>query len=178
MLNVDQAMREVMAVYQSITGRPIEARGAELPPEVDAAAHVEARYREFKTLLEVSGLGAVAKAPEVTASYAPPADVLTLDGEVRCQIDVPGIPKDRLSVSVAGDWLVVRGERANGVAHGAVTRHRERAHGAVQKLIALPPGAKREAIDASLQDGVLTVTIPTDGAGASAQTQRVNVKGV
>ena len=55
-------------------------------------------------------------------------------------------------------------------------RHTERAHGAFEKRIALPPGARRDAVDASLHDGVLVITIPVDELNGPGREMRVDVK--
>lgn len=162
MLNVDQAIREIGAVYQALTGRPIEPGRSDLPPEVDPVAHVEGRYRQLKTMLD---LGARPNGTDVTPpiAWSPAVEVQELEREVRCLVDLPGIARDQVSVAVNGDHLVVRGQRASSLPPGATLRHSERPAGAFQKIIAMPPRARRDAIEAALRDGVLVVTIPTDG---------------
>src|SRR5262245_19731871 len=171
MLNVDQAMNEVMDVFRSVTGRPIQPGRTELPPEVDPVAHVESRYRELKNLLR-SPLGA-ATSMAGTPAWAPPANVYELDREVRCEVELPGVPHERINVSIAGDWLIVRGERPHPT-NGSRTLSRERPFGAFQKLIALPRVARRDAVEAVLQEGVLCITIPLDGNGTETREVRVH----
>lgn len=162
MLNVDQAIREIGAVYQALTGRPIEPGRSDLPPEVDPLAHVEGRYRQLKTMLEVGARPNGAEASPV-AAWSPAVEVQELEREVRCLVDLPGVARDQVSVAVMGDHLVIRGQRAAALPPGATLRHSERPSGAFQKLVAMPPRARRDGIEATLRDGVLLVTIPTDG---------------
>ena len=173
MLNVEQAMSEVMDVYRTVTGRPIQSGRTELPPEVDPAAHVEARYRELKSLLR----SPVATNPiPASASWVPAANVYETEREVRCEVELPGVPHDRISVSVAGDWLIIRGERPAPVGATGRPLTRERSFGAFQKLIAMPRVARRDSVEAMLQEGILNITIPMDGHGAETREVRVNVK--
>lgn len=174
MLNVEQVIREVSGVYQSLTGRPIGPARSELPPEVDPVGHVENRYREFKGLVDSVGRPGGAQAP--SPAWVPPMDVIELDREVRCEIDLPGVPRDRVTVSVAGDYLVIRGDRPSQRAPGGAERHLERRVGPFQKMVALPPRAKRDGIEATCKDGVLTVVIPTEGSTTDMQEVSVDVK--
>jgi HSP20 family protein len=173
MLNVEQAMNEVMAVYRSLTGRPIESGRTELPPEVDPMAHVEARYKELVHLLQGRQM---ASSMQGRPTFAPPADVYELEREVRCEIELPGIPHDRIEVTIAGDWLIVKGERpaaANGAGRALTV---ERCDRPFQKVIALPRVARRDAVEAVVTDGVLCVTIPLDGHGSESREVRVVVQ--
>jgi HSP20 family protein len=174
MLNVEQVIREVSGVYQSLTGRPIGPPRSELPPEVDPMGHIEHRYREFKGLVDSFGKPGPTAAP--APAWVPPMDVFELEREVRCEIDLPGVPRDRVTVSVAGDYLVIRGDRPNNKAQGGAERHVERRAGPFQKLVALPPRARRDGIEASCRDGVLTVIIPTEGSGSEDHEIPVDVK--
>jgi HSP20 family protein len=174
MLNVEKAMNEVMDVYRSVTGRAIQPGRTELPPEVDPTAHVEARYRELKTLLRTPSVSAPSP---MGATWAPPCDVYELEREVRCEVELPGVTHDRITLSLTGDWLVIRGERAAPAPTAGRTLTTERSRGPFQKMIAMPRLARREAVEAVLQDGVLFITIPMDGEGTGTTREvRVAVK--
>jgi len=175
MMNVDDALRRVMDVFQSMTGRPIAPSGTELPPEVDAVSHVEARYRVFQSLLDGRDGNPVAGPAEgVATAWAPAVDVYEHERELRFEADLPGVPVSMVRVSVNGDWLFIVGERPNG--HARTARYGERAHGMFAKLLALPTNARRAGIEARLRDGVLTVTIPTSGRADRAAEVHVDVK--
>ncbi len=176
MLDIEQAIREVGTVYQALTGRPIQTGRAEAPPEMDgsARAQVEDRYRQFKTIIESplgGSVGAGAGVASAGPSWAPPIVVIEHEGEVRYEIDLPAVRRDQVGVSVMGGFLVVRGERGErggAPASGAAVRYTERAAGPFQRVIALPAQARRDGIQAALHDGVLAVTVPTDGPGGEA----------
>lgn len=172
MLDVEQAIREVGTVYQALTGRDIEAGRSELPAEVEPRAYIEGRYRQLKSMLESpTQLG---MAPNAQA-YTPPLEVVEHGAEVRFEMDLPSVSRDQVSVSLVGDWIVVRGRRGSVPAPGASVRYTERAQGAFQRAIALPPRARRDAVCSALRDGVLTVTVPLEGPTPPAQS--VTVKG-
>jgi HSP20 family molecular chaperone IbpA len=173
MLDVEQAIREVGQVYQALTGRTIEVGRAELPPEIEPRAYLEDRYRKLKSIL--------AAAPPVAADasfdpvWAPPLAVVEAEHEVRYELDLPSVPRDQVSLAVVGDWLLVRGRRGGVPAPGVQVRYTERPGGAFQRVLALPPRARRDAIQASMREGVLTIGVPTDGPGGAA-AQPIEVK--
>jgi len=166
MLDVEQAIREVGQVYQALTGRAIEAGRAELPPEIEPRTYIEGRYRQFKSVLEAPQQKAAPPAG-FEPMWTPPLEVVEGEREVRYAMDPPGVPRDQVSISVVGDWLMVRGRR--GAAPSPDVRYSERAGGPFQRVIALPVRARRDGIHAVMRDGVLTAVVPTDGPGGAAQ---------
>jgi HSP20 family protein len=169
MLDVEQAIREVGAVYQALTGRPIEVGKTPLPPEIDARAAIEDRYRQLKSLLESPFAGA---AMPFGGAWTPAMEVVERELEVRCELDLPAVARGDVTIGVMGDALVVRGRRGgvNGNGNGGAVRWSEHAKGPFQRVIPLPPRARRDGITAALKDGVLTIVIPTDGPSGSPQT--------
>jgi HSP20 family protein len=165
MLDIEQAIREVGTIYQALTGRPIEAGRSELPLEIDARAHIEDRYRQFKTMMEPAAAGAAPFVP----MWAPPLEVREDQAEVRYELDLPAVSREQVGIEVAGDSLVVRGQRGGAPPSGGAVRYSERAVGPFQRVIPLPPRARHDGIQASLRHGVLVVTVPTDGPGGAAQ---------
>jgi HSP20 family protein len=102
--------------------------------------------------------------------------VVELDREVRFEVELPGVPRDRVLVTVSGDYLVVRGERPYTRPQNVPIRHQERSFGSFQRAIALPPRARRDGIEATLRDGVLVIAVPTDGTGQDGAEVPVAIK--
>lgn len=180
MLNVEQAFAEVASVYQALTGEPFKPAGRhELPPEVNPLEHAEANYRQFKRLMEQRNQpGADMRKGVATVPMAmpPPIDVMEMEREVRVCVDLAGVTRDQVRVSVQGECLTIRAERmANRNAVG-VCRLEERVKGTMLRSVALPPRARREGIEALLRDGVLTITVPTDGTAIDKTEIPIEVK--
>nr|CAC81965.1 small heat-shock protein [Funaria hygrometrica] len=76
--------------------------------------------------------------------------------------DLPGLKKEEVKVQlVDGKTLEISGERRKEEVHKDDTWHRvERAHGSFLRRFRLPDNSNVEAVEAQVQDGVLTVTIP------------------
>ncbi len=166
MLNVEQAFAEVASVYQALTGEPFKPGRFELPPEINPLEHAETNYRQFKRLMEQTRTAGESRKGmnAVMAAVPPPVDVLEFEREVRVCIDLPGIVREQVHVSVQGEALSVRAERTANRNGAGNCRLEERTKGTFVRSIALPPRARREGIEALLRDGVLTVSIPTDGS--------------
>ncbi len=102
-----------------------------------------------------------------TAAYVPAADVLVSEDEVLVHMDVPGLSADDVEVELENDVLTVRGDRAypyatesNGADGGYAWQLVERGFGKFERVLRVPTGLDPDAIEASLEDGVLTLRIP------------------
>jgi HSP20 family protein len=93
--------------------------------------------------------------------WCPRMDLKENDTEVRAAIELPGIDKDDIKVSVKGDLLVISGERKNEVADTKESFHRlERSYGFFKRVVTLPTEVESDKVKAEYKDGILTVTMP------------------
>jgi HSP20 family protein len=178
MLNVEQAFAEVASVYQALTGEPFKPGRYEVPPEVNPVEQAEANYRQFKRLMEQRPqiAGDARKSAMPTNTMVPPVDVTEFEREVRICVDMPGVMREHVNVAIAGEALTIRAERAANRQSGGQCRLEERAKGTLFRSIALPPRARREGIEAQLRDGVLMISIPTDGSSSDKTETPIEVK--
>ena len=106
------------------------------------------------------------------ADWTPASDVLEHETEFVIVIDLPGIERSALDVSVNDDRLVVRGERAE--EEGARKRRSSRPSGRfLAKFGPLPPTVDQTRIAAEYKDGVLRLHLPKR---APEQTGRVKIE--
>lgn len=161
MFNVDEAIREVSSVYQALTGAPLQPGKSELPPEEDPNRYVQARYELFRRMCR--GIGTREQEPV----WAPAADITETDRDVRIELDVAGVARSDVAITIHDDVIWVRGRRNR--TNGGQLRHAERGQGSFQRAFAIPPRAKRERIEAAFHDGVLTISVPLDGPPAGAE---------
>ncbi len=95
------------------------------------------------------------------SAFMPPADVVVTDDAVTVLIDVPGLKADALDVELHEDLLTVRGERRwPYAAKDGGVRRVERGFGKFERTLRVPAGLDASAIGASLEDGVLSLTLP------------------
>ena len=80
--------------------------------------------------------------------------------------DVPGLKKEEVKVEVEdGNVLQISGERSKEHEEKSDRWHRvERSSGSFLRRFRLPENAKAEQIKASMENGVLTVTVPKEEA--------------
>mgnify|MGYP000920139662 CR=1 FL=1 len=89
--------------------------------------------------------------------------------------ELPGVAAKDIDVSVAGDSLVIRGERkSTDESRDECCHYRERVTGGFYREIPLPSDASPEDVRAELKDGVLTVTFKMS---ESRKPKIIKVKG-
>jgi HSP20 family protein len=91
--------------------------------------------------------------------FTPTADVEEIADAYLVDIELPGVRQQDLDIEVAGRRLTVRGERKEKERVGIV-RRRERTAGEFHYEVTLPGTIAEDGIDASLDEGVLTVRVP------------------
>jgi HSP20 family protein len=106
---------------------------------------------------EIESLVGTILPPEVLDGYLPAADIADTSDALLIRLDVPGLSKSQLTVTVQDGMLTVRGERATD-ALGTYTK-RERRYGAFQRTFTLPDGVVKSDVAAGVKDGVLTLTV-------------------
>lgn len=105
--------------------------------------------------------------PEVLDSFLPIADIADTPEALVIRMDVPGLSKSQLKITVQDGTLTVSGERP-AESLGTYTK-RERRYGAFQRTFTLPDGVVKSDVAAGVKDGVLTLTV-TKRAGADDPT--------
>ena len=92
-------------------------------------------------------------------AFTPLADVEETDEAYVAEIELPGVAPEDLSVEVAGPRLTVTGERKERERVG-ILRRRTRTVGRFHYEVLLPGEVEEEGVEATLEDGVLTVRAP------------------
>ena len=100
----------------------------------------------------------------VNDSYAPgfpPVNVSSGEDQVIVSAELPGVPADKVDISVLENTLTIQGARAaDERPEGAVAHRRERGTGEFSRRIRLPFRVEVSAVDAKFENGVLEVTLP------------------
>ena len=91
----------------------------------------------------------------------PAAEVSESDGEVTVKLEVPGVDKDQVSISIADDRLTVRGEvRKEKEERKKNVYRQEIRYGAFERVLKLPAEVEGERATAELKNGMLKITLP------------------
>jgi HSP20 family protein len=97
--------------------------------------------------------------PQPRNGFTPLADVEETDDSYLIEIELPGVDKKDIDISVAGRRLTISGERKEKERVG-ILRRRTRSVGRFEYDIQLPGDIDENGVSASLADGVLSVRVP------------------
>jgi HSP20 family protein len=91
----------------------------------------------------------------------PQMDVIDRDKEVLIRVEVPGVEKQNLDISVSDNTLSIKGSTQREVKEEKEDFYRcEISQGNFSRSMTLPSGVDSSKISASLKDGVLEVNLP------------------
>lgn len=95
--------------------------------------------------------------------FKPQSDVLENDEAYKIIIDLPGLSKSEINISLKDYVLTVKGERISKQDETEVYRRQERAEGIFSRSYALPQNVVTDKLAANHRNGVLTVSMPKSG---------------
>ena len=98
----------------------------------------------------------------------PPVDVRCNDNDVVLAVDVPGVKREDIELTLENRVLTIKGSRKSPATEGARTR------GTFNVSYSLGEVMDGDRLSAELADGVLTIHIPKH---AKAQPRRIEVQG-
>lgn len=105
------------------------------------------------------------------ADWTPAADVYNRETDYVIMVDLPGIDRESLDISLDDNRLWIRGTRA---IEAEAQQRVERPHGSfLRKFGPLPPTVDQQNITAAYKDGVLRVTLPKR---TEQKARRVEIK--
>jgi HSP20 family protein len=133
----------------------------------DPVAQLERVHAQLGTLLD--SWDPLAGLPP--SAFVPRADLEERDDAYVVELELPGVREGDVEVSVAGRRLIVSGERKEKERVGLL-RRRTRSVGRFHYEVEVPSAVDDEGVTASLDDGVLIVTLPK---AESERVRRVKV---
>jgi HSP20 family protein len=126
-------------------------------------------HREMNQLLN-------AFAPRVSAAssgYAPAMNVWQNETGYFIEAELPGFKMEDIDISVLGDQVTIKARRRAPKIENATYLRTERHHGEFTRTFTLPGPVQVDKVEASLIDGVLTVTLPKT---PEVQPRKITVK--
>jgi HSP20 family protein len=107
---------------------------------------------------------------------APETDVIETERELRVVCEMPGLRREHIELDMENNVLTIRGEKREERTEGEKGRWHlaERRYGTFTRSFVLPRDVDADNIQASFQDGVLTVSIPKS---EKARRRRIEIGG-
>ncbi len=117
-------------------------------------AQLSELHREMNRLFEGGAL------TDTATGWGPALDVIHDTDRIEVVVELPGLRKEDIQLSLQDGVLTVSGERKAVTETQTDETHRtERFFGKFQRSIELPAEVNPDKVDASYKDGVLTVTL-------------------
>ena len=93
--------------------------------------------------------------------FIPPIELYETDKELVLKVDLPGVKKEDVEITVKENAVVVRAERKEEREENTENIHRsERFYGVIERAIQLPVEVNPDEARAEYKDGVLEIRIP------------------
>jgi HSP20 family protein len=98
---------------------------------------------------------------DAQSTFLPAVDIVERENDFLVKVELPGVHKEDVKITVQDDLLTIRGEKKSEEEKKGENYHRvERSYGNFQRSFTLPSSIKNEKIEASFINGVLHVTLP------------------
>ena len=169
-----RAGREVMESWRT-SFEPFQAMQMEFNRLFDDAFRQIAGFGFFPPALRAARpFAGVSAAPFLGL---PPADVKETDPAYTLAIELPGLARQDVEITLDNDVLTVSGHKAEEREDAtAAYRMSERRYGHFERSFPIPVDVERQEIEAQFRDGLLKITLPRDHTAATRRS-RVEIKG-
>jgi HSP20 family protein len=129
---------------------------------------------DLDTLLELPFLTGGTRQAQLFTGWTPALDLYQNNDNVLALVELPGMRKEDIEISLHDGTLTIGGERKEGAGEGDSATRTERPTGKFRRSIALPTRVDANKVNANYKDGILTVTLPKAEEAKPKQIQ-VNV---
>ncbi len=117
--------------------------------------------RDINRLFDNFFRGGVQGDETFNSYWTPAVDIAEQENEYLVKMELPGVNKEDVKISLESNILTIRGEKKQEKEEKDKSLHRvERSYGSFQRSFTLPTTVKSDKIDAVYKDGVLSVTLP------------------
>ena len=96
---------------------------------------------------------------QVDQFIAPPASVIEAGEGYTLELEMPGVTKDGLDISVENNELTVVGQRSLPTVQGTLIHHESRPNN-FRRTFELDPSIDTDKISAKIEQGLVTLTLP------------------
>ena len=129
-------------------------RAAQAAPEVYSNLHRLSRMMD-------EALGGGWNDGTVASAWTPTVDVFEDKENLKIVMELPGVTPEDVKISLENQVLTIQGEKRQVAEESSERWHRyERSYGSFERMFTLPSSVDAERIQAKVENGLLTVTLP------------------
>ena len=160
------ALKDLVPWHKKEGGEALTPRGGD----------IEDMFREafedfFRSWLAPTARGGERKG----LRFSPDVDVTETDEDYRVSLELPGLTKDEIDISLEEGALSISGEKKEEEREEKENFVRvERSYGSFSRRIPLPAGVDEGGVEASYKDGILRVRLPKS---AETRGRRIEIRG-
>ena len=114
---------------------------------------------DFDSLFELPLLSGLSRQSELFSGWTPALDLYQDNDNVVAVVELPGMRKEDIEISLHDGVLSITGERKEETTSEGAT-HTERSFGKFSRSVTLPTRVDVNQVKAAYKDGILTVTLP------------------
>ena|SRR6516165_4965180 len=111
---------------------------------------------------------------DLISGWSPVLDLYENNDNVVAVLELPGLRKEDIEISLHDGTLTIAGERKSSSSNGEKAERTERYVGSFRRSITLPAQVDANKVGATYRDGILTVTLPK---AEEAKPRRIQVAG-
>ena len=115
---------------------------------------------ELDTLFEMPFWSNFGRQSQLFSGWSPALDLYQNNENVIARVELPGMRKEDIEISLQDGMLTINGERKSETAEGDKAERTERYVGKFRRSISLPTQVDANKVTANYRDGILTVTLP------------------
>jgi HSP20 family protein len=143
---------------------------------IEPGTFIRRLLRDVDPFFEEAGMFARPARVFGDIAWAPALEVSEQDRHLRIRLDLPGVKREEVAVTITDEGLRIEGERTTDEAKaGEKWRRTERAYGRFVRTVPLPDGIDPAAVTATFESGVLEVTVPLPAATATVAPRKVEI---
>lgn len=165
---IEDTIQKVEKLYENITGKDIQGAEASRQPisaEIDPIMLLDVRMNQLMGLMETPVVNHMLR-PTI-----PPMSAWESESHFLIRLDLPGVEKTDIDITVRGNHLLVNARRKPmSIDAGFQPRLVESNSGIFHRAIVLPTENLTSEISSNLIDGVLEISIPKQAAQTSKST--------
>ncbi|MDB6147379.1 MAG: heat shock protein Hsp20 [Spartobacteria bacterium] len=129
---------------------------------------------ELDSLFELPFWSNFGRQTQLFSGWTPALDLYQNNDNIIAMIELPGMQKEDIEISLHDGMLTISGERKDETQDGERAERSERYVGTFRRSVTLPTRVDANKVNATYKDGILTVTLPKAEEAKPKQIQ-VNV---